>query len=246
MKPFIQKFAFVALLASMGACTSIHPASKQQWVKPDANSTFRLSSHGQFCTIESHTEDLGGIAVSQPDDQQGIGDCRHAKWTKDDVVVLFFGDDTQQASDDQLDEELDYQMHPGNYYSKDEIAEIDCTQGSGCAALKKGIVMHFHHDEFKPFSIQEIDMLQKAARSAKLSGKSVAVVGFTDSTGTAKYNKKLSIRRAESIKDLLVDSGMSPKLILARGEGDAMPVASNKTESGRAQNRRVELHGDAQ
>ena len=69
----------------------------------------------------------------------------------------------------------------------------------------------------------------------------VTIEGYTDNVGTAKYNKKLSQRRAESVKKYLVDKfGIDASRLKAVGYGLEKPIASNKTEEGRKKNRRVE------
>lgn len=69
----------------------------------------------------------------------------------------------------------------------------------------------------------------------------VDVIGYTDSTGEESYNQRLSERRAASVANELIARGVSPARIEVAGRGEANPVASNDTESGRAQNRRVEI-----
>ena len=69
----------------------------------------------------------------------------------------------------------------------------------------------------------------------------LAVTGHTDSTGSDKYNQALSERRAQSVTSHLVENGMRLKRIETIGMGESQPIASNATESGRSQNRRVEL-----
>jgi outer membrane protein OmpA-like peptidoglycan-associated protein len=91
-------------------------------------------------------------------------------------------------------------------------------------------------------------------RLAKVSGIVLAypglhldVEGHTDSVGTDAYNQSLSERRAEAVRDYLVQQGIASNAIAARGLGKSEPVASNDTPEGRQQNRRVELvlSGDA-
>jgi len=67
------------------------------------------------------------------------------------------------------------------------------------------------------------------------------IVGHTDSTGSAAYNKKLSEKRANKVKSMLIEQGVEESRLTASGEGEAMPVASNKTKEGRAENRRIEV-----
>lgn len=67
----------------------------------------------------------------------------------------------------------------------------------------------------------------------------VEIVGHTDSTGSVKYNKKLGLKRANSVKKWLVKQGVDPKRILTSSKGESKPIATNKTKAGRAKNRRA-------
>ena len=69
----------------------------------------------------------------------------------------------------------------------------------------------------------------------------VEISGHTDDTGSAEYNKNLSQRRADSVRNILIDDyGIEGDRVTAIGYGEDRPVASNKTVEGRATNRRVE------
>lgn len=70
---------------------------------------------------------------------------------------------------------------------------------------------------------------------------SVEIDGYTDSTGPAAYNRRLSQRRAEAVKNYLVSKGVKAEALSAKGYGASHPLASNKTAEGRALNRRVEF-----
>jgi OOP family OmpA-OmpF porin len=69
----------------------------------------------------------------------------------------------------------------------------------------------------------------------------VEVAGHTDSVGSEEYNQGLSERRANAVKDYLISQGVTASRLTARGYGELQPIASNDTEEGRAENRRVEL-----
>ncbi len=69
----------------------------------------------------------------------------------------------------------------------------------------------------------------------------VEVAGHTDNTGARSYNLTLSQRRAESVRNYLIQKGVPAAQISARGYGPDNPIATNATRAGRAQNRRVEL-----
>jgi outer membrane protein OmpA-like peptidoglycan-associated protein len=70
----------------------------------------------------------------------------------------------------------------------------------------------------------------------------VLVKGYTDDIGSDQYNQALSVRRAEAVYRYLVNQGVDPERLTVEGFGESNPVASNESEAGRAQNRRVELH----
>ena len=84
--------------------------------------------------------------------------------------------------------------------------------------------------------------LQKAvAFIKKYPGSEVSLVGYTDSIGGDAYNLKLSEKRAQAVKDYLASHGIDGSKISASGRGKADPIGDNKTEKGRAENRRVEV-----
>ena len=78
-----------------------------------------------------------------------------------------------------------------------------------------------------------------AADLKKYKRLKIELQGHTDSTGSDKYNLQLSQRRAQSVRDFLVSEGVGEQQLTAKGYGESEPVADNKTEEGRAKNRRV-------
>jgi outer membrane protein OmpA-like peptidoglycan-associated protein len=71
--------------------------------------------------------------------------------------------------------------------------------------------------------------------------KKIEIQGYTDNIGSQKYNLKLSERRAETVRNYLVDHGVNPDRLTSRGYGESNPIATNKTAEGRAANRRIEF-----
>jgi len=69
----------------------------------------------------------------------------------------------------------------------------------------------------------------------------VEIQGYTDSVGKASANMSLSQRRAESVRQYLVNAGVDPSRLVAKGYGEDNPVSTNSTPGGRAQNRRIEF-----
>ncbi|MGB7988981.1 MAG: OmpA family protein [Candidatus Methylophosphatis roskildensis] len=71
--------------------------------------------------------------------------------------------------------------------------------------------------------------------------RTIEIEGYTDSVGSEQMNQTLSERRANAVKNALMDRGIESNRIAARGFGEGNPVASNATAAGRQQNRRVEI-----
>ena len=69
----------------------------------------------------------------------------------------------------------------------------------------------------------------------------IEVAGHTDSVGDAGYNQNLSVERAQSVANYLSSRGVMQQRMIVTGAGETRPIASNDTEAGRAQNRRVEI-----
>lgn len=92
--------------------------------------------------------------------------------------------------------------------------------------------------EIQPTSYPELDKIAEILKQKKVR---VRIEGHTDDIGEAAFNQLLSEKRAESIKNYLVLKGLDPQRFETVGYGESKPIADNKTEKGRAQNRRVEF-----
>lgn len=99
----------------------------------------------------------------------------------------------------------------------------------------------FAHDDATLNSAFLGSLNQLAATMRQYGETTIVVAGHTDSTGQAAYNQALSERRAAAVRNYLVSQGVSASRIQTVGYGMRQPVATNTTEAGRAQNRRVEL-----
>lgn len=102
-----------------------------------------------------------------------------------------------------------------------------------------GIKFATNSAEVKPVSYPILD--ESVALLKEHSTIKVEVAGHTDAVGSDVYNLNLSNRRAESVRDYLILHGIEAERLIARGYGENQPIASNDTEEGRAQNRRIEF-----
>lgn len=84
-----------------------------------------------------------------------------------------------------------------------------------------------------------LDTLSKTFRRCR--GDRIEVGGHTDAKGSEELNQRLSQARAQAVVDALVRRGIPLDWMVARGYGEAVPIADNKTEAGRARNRRIEF-----
>ncbi|WP_275787298.1 OmpA family protein [Pararhizobium gei] len=137
----------------------------------------------------------------------------------------------------------------GNYMDSQESELRAQLQGTGVSVTRSGdriilnmpsnITFATDQDQVNPGFYSTLDSVAVVLR--KFNKTLVDVDGHTDSTGGAGYNQGLSERRAVSVANYLGSRGVDQRRMSAVGYGPDRPVASNATESGRAQNRRVEI-----
>ena len=111
-----------------------------------------------------------------------------------------------------------------------------------------GLVMNLGSDYLK-FEFDKADLrtedreLLSRIAGILLTSKdyAVSVNGHTDDVGSAEYNQKLSERRAQAVRDYLVEAGLSPSIFTVTGHGKSLPVVQGTSDEARAKNRRLEL-----
>jgi len=102
-----------------------------------------------------------------------------------------------------------------------------------------GILFDFDSSTLR--SVAQGHLTELAASLREYDDSEVLIVGHTDSVGAEGYNQNLSEQRAESAGNFLVRAGVAPNRIRTTGLGEMEPVASNATDAGRQENRRVEV-----
>lgn len=137
----------------------------------------------------------------------------------------------------------------GNYMDQQEAELRRQTAGTGVDVYRQGdelvlrmpsgITFQVDHSDIQPQFQSTLD--QVAQTLASYNQTYIDVLGHTDSTGSDAYNQALSDRRAQSVADYLAGRGVARARIGTRGYGESQPIASNETDAGRAENRRVEI-----
>ena len=135
----------------------------------------------------------------------------------------------------------------GDYMDRqaEEIAEE--VEGAEVARVGEGILITFDSgllfgfDSYALTATTRENLSEMADILNKYPDTDITVDGHTDSVGSEEYNQQLSERRANSVADYLAAQGVSRSRITTHGYGETRPVATNETDAGRAQNRRVEV-----
>ena len=137
----------------------------------------------------------------------------------------------------------------GAYMDRQEQELRDSMRGTGVDVERRGddIVLNMPSSVTFGFDSSELTVQARNALNdvanilTQYTDTRVNIVGHTDSTGSVSYNQQLSERRAEAVGNYLAQSGVMNNRLYMTGSGPHQPVASNATEEGRAQNRRVEI-----
>jgi OmpA-OmpF porin, OOP family len=101
------------------------------------------------------------------------------------------------------------------------------------------VLFDFDKSNVKPEAAAILDRLVVFMNENK--DKRANLSGHTDNIGTEAYNQALSERRVNSVKDYVVKKGVDSSRVSGQGFGESKPIADNKTQEGRAKNRRVEI-----
>jgi len=126
--------------------------------------------------------------------------------------------------------------------SKDECPNTHSwatVNSAGCAVkMSVNILYPFDSDSI---SDAQRPKVTEFATFLKKEPYNVEIIGHADSSGPAAYNKKLSLKRAESLSQALISDGIEADRLSTIGKGEEEPIATNETEEGRSENRRIEI-----
>jgi OOP family OmpA-OmpF porin len=154
--------------------------------------------------------------------RSGTGDCVHTgSWTPGDANVVGCDGVT-----------LAYEI---------EVIEGAPTGLVGAVSIPDVALFAFDSAELTDAGKNAIEEYRAKLRPELSEAYAGIIIGHTDSTGNDEYNMGLSKRRAQSVADYLVSTGVDPDKLRVVGRGENDPIASNETKEGRAENRRVDL-----
>lgn len=144
-------------------------------------------------------------------------------------------------------EHPDYLFHSSHYSLQDTLDRTDAFELT--VSMHRIKIGHTEILENVFFEVGQYKLLEESRTElAKLHmylhnnpGVSIEIGGHTDSTGPEESNQLLSEQRASAVRDFLVEAGIEPGRILARGYASQKPVATNLTEEGRQKNRRTDF-----
>lgn len=137
----------------------------------------------------------------------------------------------------------------GAYMDRQEAELRRKTAGTGVDVLRQGDDLVLRMPSGITFPVDNYTIQPQfrttldnvASTLASYNQTYIDVLGHTDSTGSDAYNQTLSVNRATSVANYLEMRGVARARMGVRGYGETMPIASNYTETGRSQNRRVEI-----
>ncbi|MFN0177104.1 MAG: OmpA family protein [Saprospiraceae bacterium] len=191
---------------------NIVPAPNGKWVK--LSGQFVAKYEAEYVVIGNFQDDFNTLSVAPK------ADCfNYAYYYLDDVLVK------------KIPPYMPVPVKPDDL----SLQKLE----PGKTIQLKNIYFEFDKDELMPRSFVELNKLLKIMReNPKLS---IEIVGHTDALGDDDYNLDLSRRRALAVVKFLQENKISKNRLRSHGEGEAKPIASNETDEGRAQNRRVEF-----
>ena len=254
-KQFLLLVTFVALFAG---CATVAPNELI-----NARSAYRRASEGpaeQLVPAELHKAHEALVLAEQSflkePDSYKTKDLAYVAQRKFELAGALGAMAADKASKDKADAEFQKQQAEIVKQGKQDLSDSEKRTAAALAELAKlaavkeeerGLVITlsgsvlFRSAESTLLSSAQVKLDQVANALLAVRARNLIVEGHTDSQGSASYNQGLSQRRADAVRDYLVQRGYPADRIQARGKGKGSPIADNASPEGRANNRRVEI-----
>lgn len=197
---------------------------------------------GAYRLLGEETQLLGLAAIqniNNPDDSQDVDFALGA------ALSHYFTDNIEArvsvlggVTNDYVASNLSLNYHFGSHAEKD--VEPEPEKVAPAVVMTKTLHAHFSTDKSIVRADDRVEIVSVAESMKQNPGSTATIVGHTDSTASEEYNQALSERRAEAVKNVMVEEGVNPEAIETSGRGELEPVAENDTAEGRQENRRIE------
>ena len=185
----------------------------------------------QLAYLATRHAQAGEARISEARARQEVAKAQH---DRDHILIAAREHETQQAKT----ETAVAQSQLAN--ARQELLDLQAKQTNrGLVMTLSDVLFDTGRATLKPGADRDLDRLAKALKDN--GNTRVMIEGHTDSVGGDDYNQVLSEKRAESVADALQMRGVPADRYQVKGLGKAFPVASNDTQAGRQQNRRVEI-----
>ena len=187
-------------------------------------------SRGQ--ALEQTAESLEDVR-EELSERQGLLDERTAELQRQEAELLARQQELEQEREARTQAEQEAEQ------ALEELADVRRDQENMVITLNGSVLFEFGQTALLPSAQRRLDAVAEVLR--RHSERQIVVEGHTDSVGSDAGNRALSQERAERVVEYLTRRGVPPESIRALGRGESEPVATNRTQEGRANNRRVEI-----
>ena len=254
----LQLLILVPFVALFAGCATVAPNELV-----NARSAYQLASQGpaeQLVPAELHkahealvlaeqsfqkepdsykTKDLAYVAQRKSEQAEALGAMAADKASKDKANADFQKKQTEIVKQGKQDLSDSEKRTAAVVAELAAIAAVKEEERGLVVTLSGGVL--FRSAESILLSSAKVKLDQVANALLSVRERNLIVEGHTDSRGSVSYNQGLSQRRADTVRDYLVQRGYPADRIQSRGKGKGSPIADNASPEGRANNRRVEI-----
>lgn len=250
-----RMIALAGLPLLCAACGASDP-SKELLTARDANSKLMQSDAVQLNPSGTrNAQEAMAAAEEAHKDSAGSDKEKTAAYIaqrKSELAVAQAEEARAHQDRDKADQAYQAQLEQQLSASRQEVQELQAAsekqqkefvawrkRGESLVVTLSGVLFDTGGHNLSPDAKKRLDVVAHALKDNPR--RAVTIAGFTDNKGKSETNRTLSQKRADAVKGYLEKQGVPASRMYSEGKGDANPVASNDSEEGRADNRRVEI-----
>jgi len=230
--PVVRYFSLVIIAVCSGCATQNESLERARMSYSQAQQDTEIAQNAPVALAEA------GQALRQAEDADDEDETTHLAYIAQRKVEIARALAETRKAESEAQQLLDERE---KLRLQQELAALKATQTErGLMVTLGDVLFEYDRADLRPGAQQRLFQLVNTLKEHP--DRNVLIEGHTDSRGSESYNEELSLRRAQAVQDFLLRSGISPDRIVIRGYGEVYPVASNDTNAGRLQNRRVEIY----